>query len=188
MSIVRRNLITAIWVLAIMAGGVRAASAQVVLADVNGDGVSDRIEAASTGTELLVRTSTRRHPQRLRTRDHIVRVAVADVNRDGRADIIVSTRRSGLQVWLNTGHGRFRPARPRAPASEWRSSDRSGKPTSAANDDGDLLGAQFVVSSDTRTPTPDAVFQPFRPAHASFSFRSIRPRVPRGPPHVPALS
>ena len=188
MSIVRRNLITAIWVLAFVAGGARAVSAQVVLADLNGDGIGDRIEAAAAGTELIVHTSDRYRPQRLRTRDHIVQVAVADVNRDGRVDIVISTRRFGIQVWLNTGHGRFHAARPRAPAADWRSSDGSGEPASATSDDGDLIGGVLVEASRARPPAPDAVFQPFDPTDARVPSRSTRPRVPRGPPHVPALS
>jgi hypothetical protein len=182
MSILRRSLITAAWVLLALGMSV-SASAQVVVADLNGDGIRDRVEMSPTGTELIVHTSHRHRSQRLRTRDHIVRVVVSDVNRDGRVDIVVTTRRAGLQVWLNAGRGRFRAARPRAPTAEWRRSDGTEEPPSAANDDGaDSLGAMLVLAGGTRAPAPDAVFQPFHRSHAIFSSRSTRPRVPRGPP------
>jgi hypothetical protein len=89
------------------------ASAQILAADVNGDGVRDRIETRQSATELVVQLSDREPAQHLRARGPILDVLVADVDRDGDSDLIVTTattrgeRNVGLVVWTNAGRGRF---------------------------------------------------------------------------------
>jgi len=76
------------------------------LTDFDGDGVRDRIEVSARPTELAVRLSNGR-ALRLEADDPILRFVVADVDRDGDPDVVASTGRSGLQIWINRGSGRF---------------------------------------------------------------------------------
>jgi hypothetical protein len=83
------------------------ARADTLHADFDGDGVRDRIDIGLRVRELDVRLSTSRTPQRLRADDLILRFVVTDIDRDGDPDVVASTRRIGLQIWINTGRGRF---------------------------------------------------------------------------------
>jgi hypothetical protein len=76
-------------------------------ADLDGDGVRDRIEVSRQPGLVAVRLSSTRHWLRFRTDDLIVRVVVADVDRDGDSDVVTETRQSGLRFWVNKGGGRF---------------------------------------------------------------------------------
>jgi hypothetical protein len=87
------------------------ARADTLRADLDGDGVRDRIDVAAPFRELDVRLSGTRALQRLRADDLILRFIIADIDRDGDPDVVAHTRRSGLQIWLNTGRGVF-AARP----------------------------------------------------------------------------
>ena len=97
-----------------------AAFADSVRTDFDGDGVRDRIEVSARSTELAVRLSNGRTLQRLEADDLILRFVVADVDRDGDPDVVATTGRSGLRIWINRGRGRFaalrvpRHASPRA--------------------------------------------------------------------------
>src|SRR5258705_532162 len=93
MASVRRYLLTTILGVAalLLPAAVRADSLR---ADFDGDGVRDHIEVAARSTELAVRLSTDRTPQRLQADDLILRYVIADVNRDGHPDVVASTRRS----------------------------------------------------------------------------------------------
>jgi hypothetical protein len=84
-----------------------AALADSIPTDFDGDGVRDRIEVSARPTELAVSLSKGRAPQRLEADDLILRFVVADVDRDGDPDVVASTGRSGLQIWINRGSGRF---------------------------------------------------------------------------------
>jgi hypothetical protein len=84
-----------------------AALADSLHTDFDGDGVRDRIEVSARSTELAVRLSNGRALQRLKADDLILRFVVADVDRDGDSDVVASTGRSGLQIWINRGSGRF---------------------------------------------------------------------------------
>ena len=84
-----------------------AALADSIPTDFDGDGVRDRIEVSARRTELAVRLSNGRALQRLEADDLILRFVVTDVDRDGDPDVVASTGRSGLQIWINRGSGRF---------------------------------------------------------------------------------
>jgi hypothetical protein len=84
-----------------------AALADSVRTDFDGDGVRDRIEVSARSTELAIRLSNGRALQRLEADDLILRFVVADVDRDGDSDVVATTGRSGLQIWINRGSGRF---------------------------------------------------------------------------------
>jgi hypothetical protein len=190
MAPARHRFVTIAFVAAVLFGSSAMAAAQVVLADLNGDGVRDRVEASRAGTEVVVRTSAGHRAQRLRAPDRIVRLIVGDINRDGHADIVVTTRRSGLYIWLNSGHGRFRSARlPRAPGSDWRPARSAGDaPISSATDDNVFASSMAPLPAmRARAPTPDPAFRSLpRHQHPSVE-RYTRPRVPRGPPLSPGL-
>jgi hypothetical protein len=84
-----------------------AARAGALHADFDGDGIHDRIDIPSTGTEVIVRLSGTSGLQRLAADDLIVCVVVADIDRDGDPDLVAATHRSGLQIWINTRRGRL---------------------------------------------------------------------------------
>ena len=90
-----------------------AALAGSIPTDFDGDGVRDRIEVTARPTELAVRLSNGRALQRLKADDLILKFVVADVDRDGDSDVVASTGRSGLQIWINRGSGRFAALVPR---------------------------------------------------------------------------
>jgi hypothetical protein len=179
-----RSVFTTLAVGVVLAGGARAAAAQVVLADLNGDGICDRIEAVGAGGELVVHTSNRRHPQRLRLPDRLERIVVGDINRDGRADIIATTRRSGLVVWINSGRGRFRSsAPPRAPAPDLRSSRNAGNSPASSTSGEDVDAALMGLLPLSRPPIAlEAVLRRIVSTPPSARTHRVRPRVPRGPP------
>jgi hypothetical protein len=84
-----------------------AALADSVRTDFDGDGIRDRIEVSARSMELAVRLSNGRTLQRLEADDLILRFVVADVDRDGDPDVVATTGRAGLQIWINRGSGRF---------------------------------------------------------------------------------
>ncbi|MFL6280272.1 MAG: FG-GAP repeat domain-containing protein [Vicinamibacterales bacterium] len=83
------------------------AQAHSVRADLDGDGIRDRIEFGRGARELAIRLSATRQWQRLQSHDLIVRFVVADIDHDGDPDLIANTRRSGLRIWINKGRGTF---------------------------------------------------------------------------------
>jgi hypothetical protein len=188
MRIFRRSVLTATAVLGLLVCGPRAVAAQVVVADLNGDGVGDRIEAGPSGAELVVRTSHRHRAQRLRLPERVVRVVVGDINRDGRADIIATTRRAGIFVWLNSGRGRFHSARPVPAALPYWRHDRSADhaPGSTATEDDVDLVSIAVLSTRADVPV-ESTLSPLLPSRVSLRTRHARPRVSRGPPHAAVL-
>jgi hypothetical protein len=161
-------------------------AAQVVHADLNGDGVRAHVEAARAGTELVVRTSAYRRVLHLGVADQILRFVVSDVDRDGRADIVASTRRSGLRVWFNSGQGRFRARRARAlPWHRELSRERPHRAApSQADDDGvDATASTPVIGTRARPPSMlHGARWSLARVSISASSQFVRPRVPRGPP------
>jgi hypothetical protein len=83
------------------------AGAEPLRADLDGDGVHDRIAISRRPGVLALRLSGARRSLYLRANDFIVRFVVADIDRDGDADVVAETRRSGLRFWINKGGGRF---------------------------------------------------------------------------------
>jgi hypothetical protein len=109
-----RTLLVAIPFLGIAA----AVGAQTLTADLNGDGLRDRIETNRAPAELVVRLSNREPPQHLALAGAIVKLLVTDVDADGDADVVAATagaRHVRMIVWTNTGRGKLvsRGPRPR---------------------------------------------------------------------------
>ena len=109
---VRRSVIATLFGASVLLLPV-AALAGSIPTDFDGDGVRDRIELTARPTELAVRLSKGLAPQRLKADDLILKFVVADVDRDGDSDVVASTGRSGLQIWINRGSGRFAALVPR---------------------------------------------------------------------------
>jgi hypothetical protein len=87
-----------------------AAAAQTLTADINGDGVWDRIETRRAPGELIVRLSSREPAQHLEFSGSILGVVVTDVDRDGDSDLVLATagkRHVRMFVWTNAGRGKF---------------------------------------------------------------------------------
>ena len=84
-----------------------AAGAETLRADLDGDGIHDRIELIGRPGLLTVSLSGTRQSLHFATNDPIVRFVVGDIDRDGDSDVVAETRHSGLRFWINTGRGRF---------------------------------------------------------------------------------
>lgn len=152
--------------------------------DFDGDGVRDRIDVAAPFTELDVQLSQSRSLQRLRTNDLIVRFVVTDIDRDGDPDVVATTRRTGLQVWINTGR-RLVSAR----ALKTQGLSRMVTPTLCGvaahrSDDSDCAdqARELIAASNPRgqplySRRGPAAARRARPSHFEHS-----PRIARGPP------
>ena len=161
-----------------------AARAEALHADLDGDGVRDRIDLAFRLTELDVRLSDSRATQRLTLDDVILRVVVADIDRDGDPDLLARTRQTGLQIWINTGHGYFARQSSKSPAlrggransitavSARQDDDRAwNDPTRELVSSCSPRGQPFAVSFDAAAP----------PGAREFRFQHS-PQIARGPP------
>lgn len=84
-----------------------AAGADPLRADVDGEGVHDRIDLSRSPALLAARLARTRHWQRFGVNDPIIRIVVVDLDRDGDSDVVAETRDSGLYFWINKGRGRF---------------------------------------------------------------------------------
>ncbi len=84
-----------------------AAGAETLRADLDGDGVHDRIETGRRPGLFAVRLSGTHRWLQFDTHEPIIRLIVADIDHDGDADVVAETRHSGLRFWINKGRGRF---------------------------------------------------------------------------------
>ena len=170
------------------------ASAQVLFADLNGDGIHDRVDAGVRPTEIIVRLSAGHHRQhRLHTDSPIIRLTAVDFNRDGNIDLVATTVKPGrvmpasLTVWINNGHGRF--ARHKAAVPARAPFEVGGASASRAPH-----GLEADENADDQASRPLLVAATFVGPH-EFSYvrrlradRTIEPRfegrsrIPRGPP------
>jgi hypothetical protein len=194
MSVPRRTpwlflLALPLWLAMVVPG-----AAQTLTADIDGDGISDRIEAGEPGDGVLVQLSGRGPAQRLRAAGQILDLALADIDQDGDTDLVATTaghRHIRLLVWTNAGAGhlvsrspvripsgpRLVRARLRVPADIPVLDDLSDRPDSVVTLPS-LHGGQGALTGE---PLPVAVDSlPTRP----HTFR----RAPRGPPAVQLLS
>jgi len=194
MSAARRTPWLLLLALPLWLGTALSASAQALTADINGDGLSDRIEAGRTAGELLVQLSGRETAQRLHIGGTLLDLAVADVDRDGDSDLVATAsgrRHIRLLVWTNAGGGRFVSRQPKPAGGGDRA--RGARLATAidvpvlddlSGDPGWLFALPSLAlghhtSRGEGLPAADE-FLPARP-------RSLR-RAPRGPPAVQLLS
>lgn len=164
------------------------ASAQVLYADLNGDGIHDRVDPGVRPTEIVIRLSAGHHQHRLHADSPIIKLAVVDFNRDGHPDLVATTTRpGGLMVWINHGNGKFsrhhaaRPARDRLKnGGAGASRRRSGRQAGDTSDDvatRPLLLAQTAVRVDEFSYVRHV--RESRPLIARLDGRLW---IPRGPP------
>ena len=109
MRSLRRGLRTLLLLIPFL-GIAGAAAGQTFTADINGDGVRDRIETRRTPAELIIRLSTREAVQHLRFSGSILNVVAIDIDADGDSDLVATTvgqRHVRVFVWTNAGRGRF---------------------------------------------------------------------------------
>jgi hypothetical protein len=165
-----------------------AASAQVLSADVNGDGVRDRIETRRAPAELVIRLSTLEAPQHLAASGSILDVVVADIDHDGDSDLIATAagrRHVRLLVWTNAGRGRFVSRVPRDALSCDRLGHRKvATPGSVATED-DLCGdaSRLLVLPAIGLKGHAMPGEPLRVADGLSTARPRHSRrSPRGPP------
>jgi hypothetical protein len=162
-----------------------AAGAQILQADLDGDGVRDQVFRGPQAADLCLRLSRTPQPRQLRLSQPVVRVAAADLDHDGDADIIATTTGTGFDFVINLGRGRFRaihgspfPLRGAARASIC--ADRAGPPD---DDFSDAPPASTTVTQrGVRGPSPAPLIGQ---AASSSPLRFLsRGLDPRGPPSV----
>lgn len=167
-----------------------AAGAETLRADLDGDGIHDRIELTRRPGLLTVSLSCTRRSLHFAANDSIVRFVVGDIDRDGDSDVVAETGHSGLRFWINQGHGRFaaqsQHLRPRAirahhPRPIARRIDVPRDDDRALNDPNHLLATLSPPLGDALNPagpmtTPAGVEPP------DFTHRRT---TARGPPTLP---
>jgi len=136
-----------------------SAGAETLRADLDGDGVHDRIEVSRRPGLVAVRLSGTGHWLCFGTNDLIVRVVVADVDRDGDSDVVAETRGSGLRFWINKGSGRFalRMPHPRSRTLRAHHSRRIVRGVQVLHDDNSALNDPNRLLAVLPSPLGDAL-------------------------------
>jgi len=172
------------------------AAAQTLTADVNGDGVRDRIETRRAAAELVVRLSNREPAQHLRFSGSILDVAVTDVDSDGYSDLVATTtgrRHLRVFVWTNAGRGKFVSRLPRPPDPTvchrlgHRRLTSPGRPSPDGDECADAVG--LVVLTSIGLQSRPMISEPLQIAdELLFARPGYSRRSPRGPPSPLLLS
>ena len=155
MRSLRRCLSALLFAIPLWALAPSTAAAQTLTADINGDGVRDRIEARRAPAELVVRLSNLEPAQHLRFSGSILDIAVTDVDADGDSDLVATTtggRHVRVFVWTNAGSGKLvaRAPKPRDSLACHRLGHRRLTASDRPSPDGDLSGdavGLFVLTS-----------------------------------------
>ena len=167
------------------------AQADTVRADLDGDGVRDRVEFKRGSREFAIRFSSTQQWQRLRVHDLIVTFVLADVDRDGNPDLVANTRTSGVHVWINKGRGFFAARTHSARTSHIRLIRHRagpavrGVPTPGADDStlNDSPRSSIVASAPARERLIAVCEAPMQ-SGAPLAKTACPRRTPRGPPSI----
>ena len=155
----------ALTILALVLSGWSVPARAAVRADFNGDGVLDSA-ALEPGSRPVINVtfSGFGRTQKLILRERPVSLAAADIDRDGRVDLVGVSRSRGLVFWRNHPGAVFARAprrvnhrRVRQFVSTIRNRlhhDRSDGPTDDARDSSDDVRASGAVDTDTRVSEP----------------------------------
>jgi len=165
------------------------AHADSLRADLDGDGVRDRIEYGQGSRALAIRFSATHRWQRLHSGDLIVTFVVTDVDRDGDPDLVANTRQSGLLVWINKGRGLFSTRSKHLRSRHPRLALHHPKPRvqavqivrlddSTLNDSNRLLIVDWVPARARLVPVGDTAIL----TDSALTDFTSRRRPPRGPP------
>jgi hypothetical protein len=169
-------------------------AAQTLTADINGDGISDRIEGGGPGGGVLVQLSGHGPAQRLRAAGTILDLALADIDQDGDSDLVATAaghRHIRLLVWTNAGGGHLLSRLPvRVPSGATLGRARVRVPVDIPVLDDLSDGPDSVVTLPSLHGGHDAITG--EPLPAATDSVPTRPhtfrRAPRGPPAVRLLS
>lgn len=187
MSRVARRAIRLLALAVAVAAAPAAVSAQTLFADLNGDGIHDRVEPGVRPTEIVVRLSSGHRQRRLHADSPIIRLTAVDFNRDGQLDLVATTRPGGLTVWINRGNGHFFRHRTGASARQQLQNGRTAasrtyrRPHQGDNGD-DISSRPLPLNAETRVIRECSYVRHTRDGrvvHIQFQSRSL---VPRGPP------
>jgi len=161
------------------------AFADSVRTDFDGDGVRDRIEVSARSTELAVRLSNGRTLQRLEADDLILRFVVTDVDRDGDPDVVATTGRSGLRIWINRGSGRFAALRvPRHPSRRARHFVDDHTPVRDLGNVWNDATRTFIAAASPRGARLAPLLRAYCGSDPVPSKSHCPRRTPRGPPSL----
>jgi len=196
MRSLRRCLSGLLFAIPLWALAPSTAAAQTLTADINGDGVRDRIETRRATGELVVRLSNREPAQHLRFSGSILDVAVTDVDSDGYSDLVATTtgrRHLRVFVWTNAGRGKFVSRLPRPPDPTvchrlgHRRLTSPGRPSPDGDECADAVG--LVVLTSIGLQSRPMISEPLQIADEPlFARTGYSRRSPRGPPSPLLLS
>jgi len=167
------------------------ARADTVRADLDGDGVRDRIEFTRGSREFAIRFSSTQQWQRLHVTDLIVTFVVADVDRDGDPDLVANTTTSGVHVWINKRRGVFAARTPSARPTHIRLARHRAAPAvrgvpTPGDDDSTLNDSPrpSIVASAPARERLIAVCEAPLQSGAPLAKTACPRRTPRGPPSI----
>lgn len=176
---------TGLLTVALLAVWPAAARADDLYADLDRDGIRDLIRIHRSG--LLVHLSASGSLHHLKTREAITRVAAADVDRDGRLELVAADRAAALHIWRLGVRGIFkrfhaRPHRPVARCDTHRSVGGGPADDTTAILTASVSGAPFTLLQGFLAAAPSSVGR-IVPLAARLPHSSVvRRSLTRGPP------
>jgi hypothetical protein len=196
MALLRRSVCALLVALPIWLAAPASAADRLVTADINGDGVRDHVDSGVVPGELVVHLSGAAWIQRLRAAGSILQVIVADVDHDGRSDVVAAAsgrRHFRLFIWTNTGNGKLvkRAHRARDALSCGRFDARPAAKNVTTVADDELCGdtCRLIVLSSAGPCTTAFASAPIAGGAAPHAVQpQHRRRSPRGPPASLPLS
>jgi len=163
-------------------------SGQTLTADINGDGISDRIDVSRTAGELLVRLSGHGPAQHLRITGLVPDIAIAGLDHGSNSNLLTTSigrRYVRLLAWISSGSWRFVSRLPIWPGgSGWRRHARVATPADVPTLDDFAGDSTWLVTTPALDLRPLGVCASRLHDHdARFSTLPPNlPRAPRGPP------